>query len=153
MNIDKPILDPNYNTFKTRFYLDEVIGGKEGVVGLVDPTGDNAKMHNLTTRGGKGRIGNMQILNDGGLNTKALALWEDNPSFYNSAYNGFIVTIRCYSAYYVDTDYFGIKWTATSGNYTGAPHLEKMDGIEQQSYDMSSFLLQDQLTIDSYVYF
>lgn len=71
-------LDTDYTTMKTKFYLDDVIGGKEGVVGCVILSGNNAKLHNLDTRGGKGRIGNMQMLNDGGLNIKSFVEWLSN---------------------------------------------------------------------------
>lgn len=61
-------VNPNYATMKSRFFLDEVLGTQTGIVGLVNPDGPNASMHNLTTRRGVGRVGNYVFLNDGGLN-------------------------------------------------------------------------------------
>ena len=68
-------LQVDYATMKSRFHLDEVLTVQidettNGVIGLVTIGGSNEAMHNITTRGGVGRIGNMRMLNDGGLNTK-----------------------------------------------------------------------------------
>lgn len=108
-------LAPDYNTFKTRFYLDEVIGGKEGVVGCVTIGGANANYHNLTTRGGKGRIGNMQILNDGGLNTKGDTSITSTTSDLKNG--GLDITVNYKSAFYVDTDFY-LRARIGSGSWT-----------------------------------
>lgn len=146
-------LDTDYTTMKTRFYLDDVVGLKEGVVGLVNPLGANAKYHNLTTRGGKGRVGNMQMLNDGGLNTKPLAEWVNESGYYGSTYDGFLISVECFSAYYLDTDNFGIKWRVSAPDYVGAPTLANTTGIDEKLSDLTGFKLVDQLVVDSYVYF
>ena len=95
------ILAPDYSTFKLRFYLDEVIGGKEGVVGLVNPSGINATYHNLATRQGKGRIGNYVALNDGGLNTLGTVSIGTLSSLFGL---GVIIPITYRNAFYVDSD-------------------------------------------------
>lgn len=95
------ILAPDYSTFKLRFYLDEVIGGKEGVVGLVNPIGINATYHNLATRQGKGRFGNYVALNDGGLNTLGTVSIGSLSSSFGS---GVIIPITYRNAFYVDSD-------------------------------------------------
>ena len=97
-------LDTDYDTMKLRFYLDEVVGTKEGVVGLVDPSGIKAQFHNLTTRQGKGRFGNYVALNDGGLHTKGnLAIGE----LSTDVNLGILVPISYKNAFYVQSD--GIK--------------------------------------------
>jgi hypothetical protein len=92
-------LDTSYNVMKSRFYLDNFVNvDGVGVVGCVTIGGANASMHNLTTRGGIGRNGNMILLNDAGLNTKGISYvleaaskflnagiiydYEANPSWY-----------------------------------------------------------------------
>lgn len=95
------ILAPDYSTFKLRFYLDEVIGGKDGIVGLVNPSGINATYHNLATRQGKGRIGNYVALNDGGLNTLGTVSIGTLSSSYGL---GVIIPITYRNAFYVDSD-------------------------------------------------
>ena len=94
-------LDTDYTTMKLRFYLDEVVGTKEGVVGLVDPLGVNAKYHNLVTRQGKGRFGNYVALNDGGLNTRGGVSIGTLSSSFGS---GVIIPITYRNAYYVKSD-------------------------------------------------
>ena len=94
-------LDTDYSTFKLRFYLDEVIGGKEGVVGLVNPSGINATYHNLATRQGKGRFGNYVALNDGGLNTLGTVSIGTLSSIFGL---GVIIPITYRNAFYVASD-------------------------------------------------
>lgn len=109
-------LFPDYSTFKTRFYLDDVVGGNEGVVGCVTIGGTNANYHNLTTRGGKGRAGNMQMLNDGGLNTKGNTTITSTSSDLKNG--GLDITINYISAFYVDTDFYIRARIISGGSWT-----------------------------------
>ena len=107
------ILAPDYSTFKTRFYLDEVVGGKEGVVGLVNPLGANAKYHNLVTRQGKGRFGNYVALNDGGLNTYGHGeITSINPVAYA---NRIKLASFFRSAYYANSSVLGYRMRLLGG--------------------------------------
>lgn len=125
------ILAPDYSTFKTRFYLDEVIGGKEGVVGCVTIGGLNASYHNLTTRGGKGRFGNLQVLNDGGLNTKGdTTITSTSSDLENGGLN---ITLNYKSAYYVDTDFYLRARIISGGSWTN--YFIKSLSMNQTSTD------------------
>jgi len=109
------ILDPNYSTFKTRFYLDEVIGGKSGVIGCVTPLGENAGYHNMATRGGKGRIGSKIVLNDAGLNTLGKPTLNSNSlQWANNVRNSYTFL----SAYYVDSSFTGVRFRVGAGAWT-----------------------------------
>lgn len=104
-------LQTDYTTMKTRFYLDEVVGTKEGVVGLVNPAGANAKYHNLVTRQGKGRFGNYIALNDGGLNTRAFA---NTPNSSNKRIGSITVSSNIINAFYVNTSLIKVQYKNSS---------------------------------------
>lgn len=110
-------LQVDYATMKSRFHLDELLTvqideNTNGVIGCVTIGGANEAMHNITTRGGVGRIGNMRMLNDAGLNTYATSysdpfqvLRVDTTSFsfdVISSYYSNTVRARLYYKYGVD---------------------------------------------------
>lgn len=104
-------LDTDYDTMKLRFYLDDVVATKEGVVGCVTSGGVNEQMHNMTTRKGKGRVGNLILLNDGGLNTLG-TVSLGTVSF--DIVNGIILPITYRNAYYVDGDAIKVRYKKNS---------------------------------------
>lgn len=110
------ILQVDRATMLSRFYLDGIIAlkqpdGTDGVVGAVIIGGTNETMHNVTTRGGVGRVrlpgGTARLLNDAGLNTYALASLA---SYITSWANHLRMNIDVLSAYYVNTDNVGIRY-------------------------------------------
>lgn len=105
-------LQVDYATMKSRFYLDEVLTvqideNTNGVIGCITIGGTNESMHNIATRGGVGRIGNMIMLNDAGLNTKGNAIYSGVSVQLDV---GILVTLYVNSAFYIDSDYAYVKW-------------------------------------------
>src|SRR5690606_33551784 len=101
-------LDTSYSVMKSRFYLDDFVNiDGVGVIGCVTIGGANASMHNITTRGGVGRNGNMILLNDAGLNTMGLGVYSGASVQLDV---GILVSFYVNSAWYINTDYAYVKW-------------------------------------------
>ena len=102
------ILQEDKATMLERFYIDDLVsvkvdGTNDGVIGVVIIGGDNEKMHNITTRGGVGRVSvngqTARLLNDAGLNTKGMS---DVPILIDSSLGNFTAKATHKSAYYFD---------------------------------------------------
>lgn len=157
-------LDTNYSTMKSRFFLDEVFGTEEGVVGLVNASGSNAAMHNLTTRQGKGRVGNYVMLNDGGLNClsqiTAFSMPSEIPNVGAETNN-----ITFVSAYYngSSASQYGIKYNESAdpgwktvfadedlpANTTLTRKFTIPPMLPNQSVDFKAFITNSEGTIES----
>ena len=119
------ILQEDKATMLERFYLDDLVsvkvdGTNDGVIGAVIIGGDNEKMHNITTRGGVGRVRvqgqTARLLNDAGLNTKGKSseVPLDIELGHRSAKTGIV---KFKAAYYLGSgavDY-GIRFRQTGG--------------------------------------
>lgn len=117
-------LDTNYNTMKSIFYLDDFVNvDGVGVIGCVTIGGANEAMHNIATRGGVGRIGNMIMLNDAGLNTygKSTVVYITPVSGSFDSGTGVSTTpsikIDNKEAFYVDTTSIVLEWGDTSSSF------------------------------------
>lgn len=112
-------LQVDYNTMKSWFYLDELLtieleDGTDGVIGLVTIDGANESLHNITTRGGSGRIGNMRMLNDGGINTRGDAQIIE----IKHTYKNFIAfKVSGKAAYYFDSAQIGLDLRESSESW------------------------------------
>lgn len=112
---------------KSLFHLDELADVREkqadgtmksvGFVGLVNPSGSNAKYHNLTTRGAglahREGAAPLEHLNDAGLNTLAEAAVTAIRSSYA---NCIVIDISVTSAFYTMTD--AVQWSLKKGGGT-----------------------------------
>lgn len=120
------ILQTSKSVMLSRFYLDDLLpvklpDGTDGVVGAVIIGGENEKMHNITTRGGGGRImvagQPARLLNDAGLNTLGIVTAFSPPStmdrdnrtidgseFKTAFYLGGLVGIRYYQPEFGTTE-------------------------------------------------
>lgn len=125
------------SNIKTLFYLDLLLipdkGDTNGFIGAVILGGENANMH-ATARYGKGRLaynGSSPvyiILNDGGLNTAGKPTINNNTTqFSNLIRNNYTFL----SAYYVDTDFTGVRYRVGSGAWTEISFLTTIP--QQQS--------------------
>lgn len=107
-------LDTSYNTMKSRFYLDDFVNvDGVGVIGCVAIGGANEAMHNIATRGGVGRIGNMRMLNDAGLNTYGNAIVG---AFLYKWANNIGVNSEFLASWYSDSTNLGIRYKKTSSS-------------------------------------
>lgn len=105
---------------KSLFHLDEIADVREeqadgtmksvGFVGLVNPSGSNAKYHNLTTRGAgithREGAALLEHMNDAGLNTLADAAID---AVRSSFANVIVLDVSVTSAFYLMTD--KVVWT------------------------------------------
>src|SRR5690606_3667445 len=112
------ILQEDKATMLERFYLDDLVavkvdGTNDGVIGAVIIGGDNEKMHNITTRGGVGRVRvqgqTARLLNDAGLNTLGLVI---NSLGVEYTYTNWMIvaSLEFKSAYDLETTEFGIEF-------------------------------------------
>lgn len=118
------ILQEDKATMLERFYLDDLVavkvdGTNDGVIGAVIIGGDNEKMHNITTRGGVGRVRvqgqTARLLNDAGLNTKGNATIEDIIVQWG---NLVALQIKYDSAYYLSSSNLGLRWRVGGGAWS-----------------------------------
>lgn len=123
------ILQTSKAVMLSRFYLDELLpvklpDGTDGVVGAVIIGGANEEMHNITTRGGGGRImvagQPARLLNDAGLNTSGIINDLGSILEENNVENFIIPTITSKSAYWVDGT-FGVEYSINGGAWTKIP--------------------------------
>lgn len=123
-------LHTSYAVMKSRFYLDALFNCEgKGVIGAVLEGGENAKKHNLTTRKGVGRVKDMVLLNDAGLNTKGVAIYG---SVSSQMPGGIAVSMTSKSAWYVDTDDVSVKWKKSTDsvwqeNFAPSGHAQQTE--------------------------
>lgn len=124
------ILQTSKSVMLSRFYLDELVSvklpnGTDGVVGAVIIGGDNEEMHNITTRGGAGRVmvsgQPARMLNDAGLNTFGLSRIDGTKKHHS---NFIAVRLLGRASYYSLSSSWGLEFKKNSESWAEASKLD-----------------------------